>query len=43
MGFWSFEKDACEKLFGGGDAEPTVDELKKEVADLVLEAEGLDL
>ena len=43
MGFWSFAKDGCEKLFGGGDAEPKVDELTKEVADLGLEAEGLDL
>lgn len=43
MGFWSFAKNACEKLFAGGDAEPTVDELKKGVADLGLEAEGLDL
>lgn len=43
MGLWSFAKDAGKKLFGGGDEEPTVDELKKEVADLGLEAEGLDL
>ena len=43
MGFWSFAKDACEKLFGGSDAEPTVDELNKGVADLGPEAEDLDL
>jgi hypothetical protein len=32
-GLWSFAKDAGNKLFGGDDAEPSVDELKKEVAD----------
>ena len=43
MGLWSFAKDAGKKLFGGGDEEPSVDELKKEVADLGLEADDLDL
>ena len=43
MRLWSFAKDAGKKLFGGDDAEPSVDELKKEVADLGLEAEGLDI
>jgi len=43
MGLWSFAKDAGKKLFGGDDAEPTVEDLNKEVADLGLEAEGVEL
>jgi nucleoid-associated protein YgaU len=42
MGLWSFAKDAGKKLFGGDD-EPSVDDLKKEVADLGLEAKDLDI
>ena len=42
MGLWSFAKDAGKKLFGGDD-EPSEDDLKKEVADLGLEAKDLDI
>lgn len=43
MGLWSFVKDAGKKIMGGDDDAPSADELKKEVADLGLEAEGLDI
>ena len=42
MGLWSFMKDSGKKLFGGDDA-PDADALKKEVADLGLEADGVDI
>ena len=47
MGFWDFVKDAGKKI-GIGSAEaaetpPDADALKKEVSDLGLEAEGLDI
>jgi len=42
MGLWSFMKDSGKKLFGGEDA-PDADALKKEVADLGLDAEGVDI
>ncbi len=42
MGLWSFMKDSGKKLFGG-DEEPTAEALEKEVADLGLDAEGLDI
>ncbi|MEL6597788.1 MAG: peptidoglycan-binding protein LysM [Pseudomonadota bacterium] len=42
MGLWSFMKDSGKKLFGGDDA-PDADALKKEVADLGLEADSVDI
>jgi nucleoid-associated protein YgaU len=46
MGVWSFVKDAGKSLFGGKAEAATVpqaDALKKEVADLGLDASGLDI
>jgi len=37
MGLWSFVKDSGKKIFGGGD-EPEPEALKKEIADLGLDA-----
>ena len=42
MGLWSFVKDSGKKLFGGGE-EPTAEALEKEVSDLGLSTEGLDI
>lgn len=42
MGLWSFMKDSGKKLFGG-EEEPTAEALEKEVADLGLDTEGLDI
>ncbi|MEM7439057.1 MAG: peptidoglycan-binding protein LysM [Pseudomonadota bacterium] len=42
MGLWSFAKTAGKKLWGGDD-EPTVSALTKEVADLGLDTSGLDI
>lgn len=42
MGLWSFMKDSGKKLFGR-DEEPTAEALEKEVADLGLDTEGLDI
>lgn len=42
MGFWSFLKGSGKSLVGGNDT-PDVDALKKEVADLGLDADGLDI
>jgi nucleoid-associated protein YgaU len=43
MGLWSFVKDSGKKLFGGGDAEPQKEALEKEIADLGLDATGVDI
>lgn len=43
MGLWSFVKDSGKKLFGGGDEEPQVDALQKEIADLGLDASGVEI
>ncbi len=42
MGLWSFVKDSGKKLFGGGD-EPEKAALEKEIADLGLDASGVDI
>ncbi|MDO6482789.1 peptidoglycan-binding protein LysM [Shimia thalassica] len=42
MGMWNFMKDAGKSLFGGDDA-PDADALKKEVTELGLDAEGLEI
>ncbi len=42
MGLWNFLKGAGKSLIGGDDT-PDADALKKEVADLGLDAEGLDI
>lgn len=42
MGLWSFMKDSGKKLFGGDD-EPDADALKKEVADLGLDADAVEI
>jgi len=42
MGLWNFLKGAGKSLIGGDDT-PDADTLKKEVADLGLDAEGLDI
>ncbi len=42
MGLWNFLKGAGKSLIGG-DESPDADALKKEVADLGLDAEGLDI
>ena len=42
MGLWSFMKDKGKALFGGDD-EPDAEALKKEVADLGLDASGVDI
>lgn len=43
MGLWSFVKDSGKKLFGGGDEEPTKEVLEKEVAELGLDASGVEI
>lgn len=43
MGLWSFVKDSGKKLFGGGDEEPTAEVLEKEIADLGLDASGVEI
>lgn len=46
MGLWSFAKSAGKKLFGGGAAEaatPDIDSLKSEIADLGLDATGVEI
>lgn len=44
MGLFSFVKNAGKSLFGAAQAaEPSADVLKKEVADLGLDATGLDI
>ncbi len=43
MGLFNFWKKSGKTLKGGGDAAPSADELKKEVADLGLDAEGLEI
>ncbi|MFV2054310.1 peptidoglycan-binding protein LysM [Aliiroseovarius sp. YM-037] len=43
MGLWSFVKDSGKKLFGGGDEAPDADALKKEVKDLGLGADDVDI
>lgn len=42
MGLLSFVKNAGKKIFGGND-DPTVDALQKEIDDLGLDATGLDI
>ncbi len=42
MGLWSFVKDSGKKIFGGGD-EPEPEALKKEIADLGLDASGVEI
>lgn len=44
MGVWDFVKKAGKKIgIGGDDEAPEADALKKEVEDLGLDAEGLDI
>jgi len=44
MGLWSFVKDAGKSLFGSAEAaEPDAGTLQKEIADLGLDASGLDI
>lgn len=43
MGLWSFVKDSGKKLFGGGDDAPDAEALKKEVKDLGLGADDVDI
>jgi nucleoid-associated protein YgaU len=44
MGLWSFVKDAGKSLFGAAEAaEPDAATLQKEIADLGLDATGLDI
>ncbi|MBK1635800.1 peptidoglycan-binding protein LysM [Rhodovulum adriaticum] len=45
MGLWKFMKGAGKRLSGRAEAAeaPSEDELKKEIADLGLEAEGLEI
>jgi nucleoid-associated protein YgaU len=44
MGVWDFVKKAGKKIgIGGDDEAPAPDSLKKEVEDLGLDAEGLDI
>ncbi|MCE8509481.1 peptidoglycan-binding protein LysM [Ruegeria pomeroyi] len=43
MGLWSFVKDSGKKLFGGGEEEPQVEALQKEIADLGLDASGVEI
>lgn len=46
MGLWSFAKTAGKKIFGGGAAQaatPEPDALKKEIADLGLDATGVEI
>lgn len=45
MGLWQFMKDTGKKLTGRAEASeaPSAEELKKEIADLGLDAEGLEI
>ncbi|MCC5956807.1 MAG: peptidoglycan-binding protein LysM [Natronohydrobacter sp.] len=46
MGHWSFAKSAGKKIFGGSAAQaatPEPDALKKEIADLGLDATGVEI
>ena len=44
MGLWNFVKESGKSLFGGGDETAlTAEVLQKEVADLGLDADGLDI
>ena len=43
MGLWNFVKESGKKLFGGDDDEPSKEALEKEVADLGLDASGVDI
>ncbi|WP_417721597.1 peptidoglycan-binding protein LysM [Salipiger sp.] len=43
MGLFNFWKKSGKSLVGGGDAAPTAEVLKKEVADLGLKADGVDI
>lgn len=46
MGLWKFAKSAGKKVFGGGKAEaatPEPEALKKEIADLGLDATGVEI
>ena len=43
MGLWSFVKESGKNLFGGKDETPTKEVLEKEVADLGLDATGVDI
>ena len=43
MGLWNFIKDAGKAIGIGGDEAPDADALKKEVADLGLDASGFDI
>lgn len=43
MGLWNFIKDSGKSIFGGGDAEPTKEALEQEIADLGLDASGVDI
>ena len=43
MGLWNFIKDAGKVIGIGGDEAPDADALKKEVADLGLDASGVDI
>ena len=43
MGLFNFWKKSGKKVAGGGDAAPTAEALKKEVADLGLDAEGIEI
>lgn len=43
MGLWNFIKDSGKSVFGGGDAEPTKEALEQEIADLGLDASGVDI
>jgi len=43
MGLWNFVKNSGKKLFGGEEAAPDAETLKKEVANLGLDAKGIDI
>lgn len=43
MGLWSFIKDSGKKLVGAAEAAPSEDALKQEIADLGLDASGLEI
>ncbi|MCP5072981.1 MAG: peptidoglycan-binding protein LysM [Rhodobacteraceae bacterium] len=43
MGLWSFVKDSGKSLFGSEEAAPVQEALVKEIADLGLDASGLDI
>ncbi|MGB0960267.1 MAG: peptidoglycan-binding protein LysM [Halocynthiibacter sp.] len=43
MGLWNFVKNAGKSVFGGADAAPSEDALKKEIEELGLDASGVDI